>query len=351
MSRWISTLLAGVAMAREAVLDCTNGITCKAVEASGFSFDCRFGGEGKTAGNVVLLHGFPEWASMFDDTMRTLASQGYASMACDQRGYSPGASPTTVESYHYDLLRDDVFAVAEAVGFKTFHLVGHDHGGALGWVVAGSHAAAGKVLSYSSLSTPHMDAFSKALYGPDVDEQQQCASQYFTMFVEKDSATSHFDFWCRMFKGGRITDCDQVQRKLYWYNGAMAAGYMASPPILSSLSMIGKGCFKAAGLRAAWGSGNGDAKQNGIPQTTPVGEISVPSLFVCGSSDDALLCSRPYARASGNYTSAGYTYVEVDCGHGLLSCHEPSQTQMVIDSIVQHVKSASAKSAGAMLLM
>lgn len=81
----------------------------------------------------MLLHGFPEFANMYDDLMRALAGAGYTSVACDQRGYSAGASPTDVESYNYDILRDDVFNIAEAVGFQEFHLIGHDHGGALGW--------------------------------------------------------------------------------------------------------------------------------------------------------------------------------------------------------------------------
>lgn len=325
--------------------DCTSDISCKEVQASDLIFDCRFGGEGNTRGNVVLLHGFPEYATMYDDTMRALASQGYASMACDQRGYSPGASPADVESYNYDLLRDDVFNVAAAVGFNSFHLVGHDHGGILGWVVAASPEATGRVLSYASLSSPHPDALSKALVGTDIDQQQQCASQYFSMFVETDSASTHIGFWCNIFHlSPARPDCDQVQRGLYWYNGARAAGYMAIPPILSPWGMVGKGgaCTAAAALRVSWGKGNGDSPKEGTPQSVAVGQIPVPSLFVCGSSDTSLLCNRPYAKASEDYCQAGFTYVEVDCGHGLLSCGKQDQTQKTIDSIVQHVKSASA---------
>ncbi len=44
---------------------CAEGSTCKQVQASGFTFDCRFAGEAnRSSGDVMLLHGFPEWASM-----------------------------------------------------------------------------------------------------------------------------------------------------------------------------------------------------------------------------------------------------------------------------------------------
>ena len=118
---------------------CTDGITCAKVAANGLIFDCRFGGPdvNNSVGNVMMLHGFPEWSDMYMPLMRTLAAKGYHSVACNQRGYSPGAAPSNVTAYDYNLLKDDVFAVAKAVNFtaegRKFHLVGHDHGGVLGY--------------------------------------------------------------------------------------------------------------------------------------------------------------------------------------------------------------------------
>merc|ERR1712151_833760 len=101
------------------------------------------------------------------------------------------------------------------------------------------------------------------------------------MFVENKSATSHLGILCKAFEDDRVTSCDQVQRGLYWYNGARAAGYMAIPPILRSASMLLKGgaCTTAAAIRAAWGRGNGDSPDEGTPQAMQVGDIPVPTLF------------------------------------------------------------------------
>lgn len=286
-----------------------------------------------------MLHGFPEWADMYDGTMRALADSGYASVACDQRGYSPNA-PNDTASYHYDELRDDVFAVGSAVGFEQFHIVSHDHGGLIGWVVAGTGSS--RVLSLTSLSTPHVDALSSALIGPEADLQQQCASQYFTMFMENNSARSHNNFWCNFFETDRM-DCDTLQRGFYWYNGASDAGYMAIPPAFNASYMASQGgyCASSAAVRAAWGPGSGELPQDGQNQTKAVGMIHVPTLFVCGATDSSILCNRPYALSTETYCDAGYTYLEVDCGHDLLSCGQQTETDKVIAAIVAHIAESS----------
>jgi pimeloyl-ACP methyl ester carboxylesterase len=98
-------------------------------------------------------------------------SQPIRAVACDLRGYSPKASPSVLEEYLYETLATDVFAIADAAGFNKFHLVGHDHGAGLGWLVASMDAGA-RVLSWSALSVPHVDAFSTVLFGPEEDEAQ-----------------------------------------------------------------------------------------------------------------------------------------------------------------------------------
>ena len=71
------------------------------------------------------------------------------------------------QEFNYNTLKADVLAIATELGAEKFHLVGHDHGGVLGWTVA---KEADRVLTYTSLSIPHIDAFSKALYGSEADQ-------------------------------------------------------------------------------------------------------------------------------------------------------------------------------------
>ena len=105
---------------------CENGIECKELplQQNGLTFQCRFAGP-LDGIPVILLHGYPEWSSIYADLMRVLADKGFRSVACNQRGYSEGARPDGIENYHYSILSDDVFAVAEEVGFtERFHLIG-----------------------------------------------------------------------------------------------------------------------------------------------------------------------------------------------------------------------------------
>ena len=332
---------------------CTDGITCRNVSANDLTFECRFAEPASSAtptattasnNNVMYLHGFPEWSDMYMPIMRVFASKGYRGVACNLRGYSPGAAPADEAAYNYNTLVSDVFAIARAVNFTRFHLVGHDHGGALGWCATASAAGKASITSYTSLSIPHIDAFSAGLYGPGADLHQQMASQYFTMFTDPNSASSHHGLWYYSMgktsgdkNSGSFDSEAAFQKALWWYNGAKDAGIMAQPPRMSATTLLEHGQVAMASLRGLWGG----SPDSGAPANRPVGPVTTPSLYVCGKSDSAILCNRPYALDTKSYVKANYTYLEVDCGHSLLSCSESSETDKVIDAVVAHVTTHS----------
>ena len=91
---------------------CSNGISCIRIPVNGFLFDCRLAGPAlHYKSSVLLLHGFPEWSEMFVPLMRRLANASHRSLACNQRGYSPGARPDRKSAYTYNELASDAFAV------------------------------------------------------------------------------------------------------------------------------------------------------------------------------------------------------------------------------------------------
>jgi pimeloyl-ACP methyl ester carboxylesterase len=141
-------------------------ITMRDVDANGWRFRCReAGGPGEP---VILLHGFPETSRMWEPLMVTLAGQGYRCVAPDQRGYSPGARPREIGAYRYEDLAGDVLALARALGFERFHLVGHDWGAGAGWAVLAVRPE--PVRSWTALSVPHYLAFARAVRDdPDED--------------------------------------------------------------------------------------------------------------------------------------------------------------------------------------
>ncbi len=126
------------------------------VERDGFIFDVRDHGplDGEP---VVLLHGFPERASAWDEVARILHEGGYRTLAMDQRGYSPRARPERRRDYQVDDLVADVLALFDALPGGTAHLVGHDWGAAVAWSVA--IAAPDRVRTLTAVSVGHPAAF------------------------------------------------------------------------------------------------------------------------------------------------------------------------------------------------
>ena len=111
-------------------------------------------GEGEP---VVLLHGFPECWYSWRNQLPVLA-QGYRVVAPDLRGYhETEARPP----YDTGTLQQDVLGLLDALGESSAHIVGHDWGGAIAWLLAMQHPEA--VRSLAILNIPHPVLFRKGL--------------------------------------------------------------------------------------------------------------------------------------------------------------------------------------------
>lgn len=132
--------------------------------------------------NVLLLHGFPEAAVAWTDQVDALGAAGFRAVAPDQRGYSPDVRPQDVREYQLDDLTGDVLAIADALGWRAFDLVGHDWGATLAWLVAAQHPQ--RVRTLSAVSMPHPSAFAEALRE---DEDQMLRSQHLQLYRSSSS--------------------------------------------------------------------------------------------------------------------------------------------------------------------
>ncbi|MDB5242703.1 MAG: fac-dex [Spirosoma sp.] len=142
-----------------------------------YEYLIRVAGMQNKGPNLILLHGFPESSIMWEALARRAARDGYRVLAFDQRGYSPGARPVAVAQYSIDTLATDVSQIADAAGFTTFHLVGHDWGAAVGWKAVMNFPE--RILTWTALSIPHFGAF---LSGVMHDPEQKKRSSYFSFF-------------------------------------------------------------------------------------------------------------------------------------------------------------------------
>jgi pimeloyl-ACP methyl ester carboxylesterase len=105
------------------------------VRANGITFHVAVSGPDE-APTVLCLHGFPEGWKSWRATMRE--SPNLRVYAPDLRGYGETGRP----SHGYDVitLTDDVAALIAALEIERPLLVGHDWGGALGWIFAHRHS-------------------------------------------------------------------------------------------------------------------------------------------------------------------------------------------------------------------
>ncbi|MEV7621782.1 alpha/beta hydrolase [Actinoplanes sp. NPDC089786] len=194
---------------------------------------------------VLLLHGFPEFGIAWEHQLRGLAAAGYRAVAPDLRGYSPGVRPVGVDHYRLDHAVTDVRAMADALGWRRFDLVGHDWGAAVGWVAAARYAR--RVRSLTAMSVPHLGAFAEALR---TDPVQQEASRYMAGFrrpsplPENDilaagppklpgvPAERCAEYFRRLSEPGALTAA------LNWYRANDFTGY-AEPVTVPTLFLMG----------------------------------------------------------------------------------------------------------------
>ena len=149
------------------------------VPARGMVFDARAAGP-PSGRPVLLLHGFPQTSLSWQHQLAALGAAGMRAVAFDQRGYSPGARRAEVADYRLRELVEDVVAVADALGFRRFDVVGHDWGAMVAWVLAGRHPE--RVRTLTAVSVPHPWAFAAALRGHDDGGDQKSRSSYIEIF-------------------------------------------------------------------------------------------------------------------------------------------------------------------------
>lgn len=278
-------------------------IILRDVEANGMTFRCREAG--RPGGEpVMLLHGFPETSHMWTPLLRRLETEGYHALAPDQRGYSPGARPIGVENYNYAAIASDVFALADAMGWQRFHLVGHDWGAGAGWAAVALDN--GRIASWSALSVPHVYAFGMAIReNPD----QQKRSQYITFFQEPGVAEAALS----------VNDFAGLTNIWSESSAEEKAEYRA---VFSQPGAL------TAALNWYRGSRGVDPSDPGVA----FGPVGIPSLLIWGNKDTAI---GPAAVEAGHSLMTGpYRFVELDAGHWLIQ----EATERVTAEILGHLR-------------
>jgi pimeloyl-ACP methyl ester carboxylesterase len=126
----------------------------------GLRFDVIDSGPTDARETVLLLHGFPQTSASWAAVAPTLHAAGLRTLAPDQRGYSPGARPRGRRAYRVEELVDDAAALVEGCGAGSVHVVGHDWGAVVAWLLAARRPEL--VRTVTGVSVPHPGAFLRA---------------------------------------------------------------------------------------------------------------------------------------------------------------------------------------------
>jgi pimeloyl-ACP methyl ester carboxylesterase len=228
---------------------------------------------------VLLLHGFPQNATMWRGVSPALHAAGCRTIAPDQRGYSPGARPSPVEAYAQHECVADAVAFLDALGYERAHVVGHDWGALVAWGLAAKHPD--RVSTLTAVSMPHPRALAEAVL-TDVDQVKR--SSYIMLFrmagkaedvlLDRDAARLR-----GMFRGAGLS-VSQVNR------------YVA--PLLAP------GALTAA---LNW------YRAYNVGQPAHVGAVDTPTTFVWSDGDVAF--GRTAAENSAAHVTADYRFVSV----------------------------------------
>ena len=275
--------------------------------ANDLEFLVRVAGMQNKGPAIILLHGFPESSLMWQPLLAQAAKEGYRVVAFDQRGYSPMARPTQVEDYQIDHLVKDVLAVADQVGFDTFHLVGHDWGAGVGWKTVMDFPE--RIHTWTAMSIPHTGIFFKSmLEHPEQQKRSAYISKFQLPFVPE------FLFHLNQKKVanrmvGRWTT-PQIAEYL-----AIHREYGATTAALN--------WYRAVDLEAGEGYASFEKP------------ITRPTLFIWGTEDPVI--APAIIPLQKPYIHAPYKELSLKTGHSLIQL----ETEVVIKGILAHLNNES----------
>ncbi|MES2957786.1 MAG: alpha/beta hydrolase [Pseudomonadota bacterium] len=205
----------------------------------GITLSCRASGSPDMPRRVLLLHGFPEGAFIWDEVMLRL--QGSARcVAPNLRGYERSSAPLGVEAYRAKHLVKDIASLIEVMGAPIDLLVAHDWGGALAWSLAAQRPELIRRLLI--INSPHPATFLRELrHNP----AQQEASAYMNFLCRPDAANllaaddyaRLWPFFTNMGGSAWLTDDKRAAYRALWQHGLGAAlNYYRASPLRPALS-------------------------------------------------------------------------------------------------------------------
>ena len=232
-----------------------------------------------TAGSgklILFVHGFPEFWYAWKKQLLEFGKDHLA-VAPDMRGYNLSEKPPGVDPYQLKFLVEDLRALGEHLGQKSFVLVGHDWGGVVAWAFALQYPEYLQKLVV--INAPHPAIFERELRE---NPAQQKASEYMLMFrssrAEQTLSANNYAF---LFDGvlreglnaGHFTDEDRRAYLDAWSKPGALTG--------------GLNYYRAAHVGPP--GPEGAPAEGSFAGELPTLTVEVPTLVIWGEKDPYLL--------------------------------------------------------------
>jgi len=256
---------------------------------------------------VLLLHGFPQTSHSWRQQLPALAEAGFFAVAPNQRGYSPHARPGKIENYATDLLIADARAMAKSLGYTRYHLVGHDWGGQLSWLIAARFPE--DLVSLTVLSRPHPAAFAKAM---KADSAQSDRSRHHRAFQDENAA--------------RELLADGARR----LRATLRNQGVPEPDVEAYLSRLGT--FEALDAAINWYRAPRIAGSTLALPDVPA--VVVPTMYLWGDQDATV--GRVAAEATAEFVTGPYRFEGLPgIGHFITDQAPERATELILQSVTR----------------
>lgn len=278
------------------------------IQIGDYTFDCRIAGNPDGEG-VILLHGWPETSIMWQPLLDSLAKSDYYCLAPNMRGFSPDARPKGKKNYMLAIVAADIIGLADSLGMKKFHLIGHDWGSGVGWAVVALYPD--RILSWTAMSVPHIKAFGMAIKN---DKDQHKRSSYM-----------------RLFQIGCLPEAFLLAKKMKKLREE-AWNLCSEAQLKNYIETFGN--KKAMTATLNYYRANYRDMIKGFPDMPQLDSIQPPTLFIWGKNDSAV--NEVGVKLTEKFMAGEYRLLPLDAGHWLMQeAFEPIKTA-ILAHLQQH---------------
>lgn len=279
------------------------------INANGLTHYVRDSGE-EHAPAAILLHGFPDSSAVWNKVTPALTASGFRVIAPDLRGFGETDMADSVGDYDIQTgAAPDILALLDALNISRAHLVGHDFGAPVAWLLAAQHPD--RFISLVALSVGHMRA-------------------YMTAGAEQKKRSLYILF--HQFRGV----CEAAYRMNDW--SLLRRHWSAHGDIEEAIRLLSRPGRLTAGLN--WYRANANFKRILFPpKPGAFGEeiVRIPTLGLWSDGEAYLV--EEQMPASADYVEAPWRYERIDNASHWIPYDAPAKLASLL---VEHWRGASA---------